>query len=694
MRPPTAKMTPRRWSLWLVAMAAGALVAWQVADRIKAQGHDVAARLQAIDVSQVRYSVSPIHPRILLNHTATLSRLKQRLQSRNAAALRFRDLVDAQMAGSDAYAFQPWFAALMFRLTDDPLYATYAIMQTDAAVAAEEALFAQSLPAKVARDSYLEVGETIGNLALVYDWCHERLTPAQRARWLNYANQSVWNVWNPKKARWGEKGYAWTGWSVDNPSNNYYYSFLRATMLLGLASHGETEQAQSWLDTFRVAKLEHQLFPAFNRDLGGGGSREGTGYGTAMRNLYQLFDWWERSTGERLADRSPHTLASMAHLMHSTVPTLDRLAPTGDHARESSAALFDYHRDYLLELVALFPQERLSGIAKTYLEASSVKTMQHGFNAYIDFLYGEPEVQARPLADLATTYWGAGTGQLMMRSTWARDAVFANFICGPFTESHAHRDQGSFVIYRNGWLADDANTHSHSGIEQGEELHNLVRFEVAGVTVKQSNGPGCALTALADNPLFSFASARITSAYQKRAVVKRIERDFLFIKPDTFVVFDRTATMTGLHRIWTLNLPGTPTVDGDHLRSGSGSDRLDVHRLSPPGLKSEVIRWPTVGREMQGGFRVDVGDSGATGAPFLNVIGTAGSVASAVRSDANDQIGAQITLADGREALVRFGVDSLTATLVLKTKDRTALFEGALPSTVQPPPLYAKAPSP
>ncbi len=56
-------------------------------------------------------------------------------------------------------------------------------------------------------------------------------------------------------------------------------------MMLGLASFGENPQAQTWIDQFRTVKMENQLFPTFNRDLVGGGSREGTGYGTAMKNL-------------------------------------------------------------------------------------------------------------------------------------------------------------------------------------------------------------------------------------------------------------------------------------------------------------------------------------------------------------------------------------------------------------------------
>jgi hypothetical protein len=683
----------RRWAALLLATLGASLLAWRFGAAVPAVGAELVAKLTPVDTRLVAYRVSPTHPRILLADDPGLARLKTQLQGNEAAARRFRDVVISQMTGGNVYGFEPWYAALMFRLSGEPLYAAYAIQVTDAAVAAEEMLIAQDMRANVAGDSYLEVGSIVGNVALVYDWCYDRLTPAQRSRWLTYSNQSVKNIWNPRSASWGAKTYSWSGWSVDNPSNNYYYSFLRATMLLGLASFGENDQSQTWLDTFRIAKLEKQLFPTFKRDLDGGGSREGTGYGTAMRGLFQMLDWWERSTGERLAERAPHTLASMAHMMHSTVPTLDRLAPTGDHARDSSAALFDYHRDYLLELMALFPNERMSGAAKSFL----VPVMKQGFNAYIDFLYGDSHVPTQPLTDLSTTYWGAGTGQLMMRSSWKPSATYANFICGPYTESHAHRDQGSFVLYRGGWLLNDANMQSASGIEQGEELHNLLRFELAGATVKQSVGAGCKLTALVDNALFAYASARVTGAYEGRVAVQKVEREFLFIKPDTFVVLDRGAAAPGARRIWTLNLPPSatpPAVVGDHLRFGDAAQRVDIDRLAPQGIVSEVIPWRSLGGAVPGGWRIDAADKNASGGPFLHVIGTAGSVASAARVDAPGQIGARLRLADGREAVVRFGLDVPGASLTLTGNglegDKTVMFDANLSNTVQPPALYAR----
>ncbi|HPM66425.1 MAG TPA: hypothetical protein PLX45_09245, partial [Piscinibacter sp.] len=147
--------------------------------------------------------VSGTHPKVLLNHAATKSCLQQLLNSGSASATRFKNMVDSQMNGGNVYGFEPWYAALMYQVTGQQAYATYAIQQTDAFVASEEALIAANQRATVAGDSYLEVGPMIGSVALVYDWTYSLLTPTQRTRWITYANQAVWNVWNYQQAKWG-----------------------------------------------------------------------------------------------------------------------------------------------------------------------------------------------------------------------------------------------------------------------------------------------------------------------------------------------------------------------------------------------------------------------------------------------------------------------------------------------------------
>jgi hypothetical protein len=85
---------------------------------------------------------------------------------------------------------------------------------------------------------------------------------------------------------------------------------------------------------------------------------------------------------------------------------------------------------------------------------------------------------------------------------------------------------------------------------------------------------------------------------------------------------------------------------------------------------------------------VDVVDSSGTQSQFLHVLGTNGSVSATTRSDAPGQTGVQITLADGRTAIVRFANAATGGTLELRQADGTVLRSGALPTTVVAPPLF------
>lgn len=630
-------------------------------------------------------------PRILVSDAATLARLRQQLNSGAPSATRFKGYVDSEMSGTDNYGFEPWHAALMGQAANTTNYCSFAVARQDTFVQSEEALIDRGQRPLVADDHYLQVGDIVGGLSMVYDWCRPQMNDSQRLRWRNYANQAVWNVWNPEDAFWGNKPFPDIDWGRNDPENNYYYSFLRATMLLGLATYDESSMASDWLNIFRIEKIQDQLVPAFNADLQGGGSREGTGYGTALGDLFDLYHLWEKSTTERIADLTSHTLASLDKAMHDIAPTLDRIAPTGDHARDSTAALFDYHRKYLEVLAHLYRADTAAGVAKTLLAQSSVPRMAYGFNYWADFVYDLAEIPAQPLNRLSTAHWGSGTGQYSMRSTWDKTASYANFICGPYTQSHAHPDQGSFVFFKGNWLAYDENIATHSGLAAIQEAHNLVRIEKDGRVIDQKWLGHCQMKALADTPTFSYGLALLTPMYQGSPSVTKLEREFLMVKPGVLVVFDRVNTSgSGIQRIWTLNVPGTPTVNKSRLKSKSGGNLLSVARLAPSGLTSEVISWPSLDHdEYYYGSRIDAAHSNGSSTEFLHVLGADRAYQSVKRSDASGQIGAQVVLANGDTATVRFNVTTTGGSLEVLRSDGSVVFSGNLPTTVQVPPRFA-----
>ncbi len=587
------------------------------------------------------------HPRIYL--TTNKDRLTAALASGAPGAMKFKSMVDRWVGGEDIYGVPVWNAALMGQLSGDPKYCTAAIAAIDKQVSAAQAAIAGGGAPTVADDDYLAIGDSIGDLALTYDWCFDAISGDQRLAWLGYADQAVYNVWNHDAAKWGDKTIAWTGWAVDDPSDNYYYSFMRATMLLGLAAHDELADANGWLIEFHDTKLMGQLVPTFEADLQGGGSREGTGYGVAMRRLFEMYDFWNASTGEKIATKTEHTRASMLSFIHQTLPTLDRIAPTGDQSRDSTASFFDYHRNYLQELVSLFPTDPLAPRAQALLANCSVPEMGQQFMYGYDFLYDRPEVAATSLDGLGTTYYAPGIGELYARSGWDDHATWVNLIAGPYTQSHAHQDQGAIMIYKDGWLAYDPVIDSHSGLPQQVSAHSTMKIGDGG----QSNTTDSKLVGLHTGTGYVYAAADLTAAYGGAAT--RFEREMIYLQPDVIVVYDRVAS--SVQQTWQLASPARPSISGATATITASGHALRVQRLAPASASASVYD-DSSDSDFSSGFRLDetmpAGDQ-----RYLHVLSIDGAATSVT---ANGADGVKI-VAGGKTYTIAFSHDAIGATL-------------------------------
>lgn len=594
------------------------------------------------------------HPRIVLG--SRKADLQAALAANTPAAARFKTVIDSWIGGNDL-GLSAWHAALLGQLTSDPKYCAKAISVVDTMVNAAQAAIAAGTVPHAGNDSYYFVGEDIGDLALTYDWCFDSVTADQKTRWLAYANQAIWNTWNPTAATWGGTTMAWSGWATHDPSDNYYYGFLKATMLVGLAAQGEDATADQWIAQFHDTKIMSELVPTFDTDLVGGGSREGTGYGVAMKNLFQLYDFWNQTTGEHLFAKTRHTRASMLAFMHQVVPTLDRIAPTGDQSRDSTASFFDYHRQYLQELVAMFPTDSLAPRAQALLAASSVPKMGQAFMAVDDFLYANSDVPATTLAGLNTTYYAPGIGELYTRSGWDTHATWVNLIAGPYTQSHAHQDQGSLMLYKDGWLSYDAGVDSHSGLRQETGAHSLVRIDNAGTPVTQVATTTSKLLALHKTDNWVYAASDLLPAYNNKAQVTKDQREVVYLLPDTVVVYDRVASPSGTSQTWQLATPVSPTISGTTATATSGH-ALHITRYAPAAATSSVHVMST-DSDYHSGYRLDETIAGGD-QRYLHVLAIDGSVSSA--TSANDST-ITVQLSSGHTATIAFNRDSAGATI-------------------------------
>lgn len=512
---------------------------------------------------------------------------------------RFIAWVDAAQAGEPGYGFSATDAAYAFRLTGESAYATLAVAWAEQQVADAETAIAAGQRPEVAADSYLQAGPMIRDVALVLDWCADVVTPQQRARWSAYAGQAVWNIWNHEQAHWGSTLQPWSGWGTDDPANNYYYSFVEATLYWALA----TDDVE-WLRL-----LEDERWPALEHTMAaivGGGSQEGTAYGLSHRKLFELYRVWRDAAPGHpdLAQANDHLDRSIEWWIHATVPTLDRTAAIGDQARVSEPVLYDYHRALLLQARTLSADAAARDAASWWLHAIANQSMESGFNLRDNLL--DAGTGGAPPASLV--YHAPGTGQLFARTGWDRGAMWLQFAAGPYLQSHAHQDQGAFTLYQDEWLAVTENIWTRSGIRQETDVHNLVRFEQAGATVRQREGTVSMLDVAPGSGGAVHAVADLTPAYGGSPAVQRWQRTLDFAGR-RLRIEDRFTLGTGTRAVFQVNTPQRPVVSGRQAVAGA----LHITVVEPANAQLQVLDWTSrseAGEETYlGGWRLDVSGS-------------------------------------------------------------------------------------
>jgi hypothetical protein len=528
------------------------------------------------------------------------------VDTQSTAWSRFVSWVDQALDGSPPYGFSATDAAYVARVLGPgagDVYAELAVETVEAQVVEAETEIAAGERPPIAYDSYLEVGPFLHDLALVYDWCAPFTTPAQRGRWAAYAEQAVWNVWHPDQAEWGGVAHPWSGWATGDPGNNYHFSFLEATMYWALAS-----DSTLWRDFLEDVKLPPLV--AHFQQLPGGGSREGTGYGLALMRLFELYRLWQESTGQNLGAASPHLADTIDYWLHATPPSFDRYAPIGDLARESYPWLYDYHRRLLLEARAATVAEGARRRATWWLNRISVDEMQSPFNYRHDLL----PAGAVEEAPAALFHHATGAGHLFARTSWQPDALWLAVVAGPYDQSHAHRDQGSFSLFRGDFLAVTENIFSHSGIQQGSEVHDTLRFERAGQVVAQRESVSTLQVAESGGRLV--ATADLAPAFVGTDAVDAWQRRFELDATGLLVddPFDAAADVTAYFQV---QVPVQPAVASGRIVAGD----LTIVPILPVGATVDLLEWSTVDPvEFGSGWRVTLGGAGpgaATGERYV-----------------------------------------------------------------------------
>jgi len=287
-------------------------------------------------------------------------------------------------------------------------------------------------------------------------------------------------------------------------------------------------------------------------------------------------------------------------------------------------------------------------LQNVFTEANQAKytndTVSPQLYAPNEFLWYDPNIAANNPKGTAygTDYLADGSGIMLSRSAWTTSATWVGFKGGALRgadEDHFHPDILTFSIYRNGdWLTNELMNYSGPKMTRFYNVP-LPETNMLGTTYEGSNSPSSpdnifawgtagmvnngSITQYDSNTSigYVYAEANASTVYRGQsstftsppytATVNTVIRDFLYLKPDTYVVEDRLAYDNALQAEWNiqaLSNPGAPSGNTFTLGSLSGNNALNIAVISPAVPSYSVVTPSTQASELNSN-----GGSGCSG---------------------------------------------------------------------------------
>lgn len=299
------------------------------------------------------------------------------------------------------------------------------------------------------------------DLALIYDWCHPRLTPEQRTQFLTWFE--AW-IAVPNKL------YDEPGWG------NYWPRWSLSWALTGLALWGDSPGALAALTKFRDDRWIGIDVPLHDRIADGGNWPEGTIYDW-IANYPKVLSMaaWKNATGEDLFRSTPWFRERFGTLLMQTWPGVTheygrpyRTYPSVGDAERFRHSIQNYARIIGLVLGEQFSDAPHAPELQAYLAALPTNTVLN-FVAADEFIWFDAaRVSAPPVT---RTVHAQGTGTVFMRSGWPQGALdndpgttHLQFQSGDHFSYHQHFDQNSFTLWKGGDLLIDSGVYSGEGL--------------------------------------------------------------------------------------------------------------------------------------------------------------------------------------------------------------------------------------
>lgn len=460
------------------------------------------------------------------------------------------------------------------------------------------------------RKGHVTFGHDLALCAVAYDLCHKWWDDADKSRFHRYMNETVDANVDSETHVFHNGWYGYKNWGIGLVCYATYYENPRAAEILQALYQDYCQRAA----------------PALELAGDGGGWAEG------YYIHYWLYEWLVFCEAARRCEGVDYyALAPKFYSQRAIASAFEmypgireygsrRPMPMGD----GGGRLFGGDRDKALSarriLVNYHRNDPLHQMVHTFNELTPRSSV--GNYAYKDFLWRDSSVPKGDLSKMKLSHVSRGPGYVYARSSWDEDATLFFFKCGDRFTAHQHLDVGHFLIFKHEELvgdgghyddfgsAHDVNYHlrtiAHNTIlvhdpaevfrniragpvsgNDGGQAHNWPHHNGAVVDPQQWHKQKelydiADLLAYADTGQWMYTAGDCTRAYSP-AKLQCFTRQIVYIRPGTFVVFDRvSSTRAELKKTWLLQAMKKPvevSVGPSQGKQVNGSDGKTLYRL-------------------------------------------------------------------------------------------------------------------
>lgn len=467
------------------------------------------------------------------------------------------------------------------------------------------------------RKGHVTFAGDLARCAMIYDLCYPYWTAKERDRFHDYMNKTVDANVRSETHVFHNGWYGYKNWGIGLACYAAYYENPRAGEILQTLE-------EDW--KIRAAR-------AFELAGDGGGWAEG------YYIHYFLYEWLFFCEAARFcedkdyyADAASFFTNRAVASMFETYPGIGiynsrRSVPIGD----GGGRVFGGDRDKTLSarriLVNHFRNDAAHQAVHTFNEITPRSSV--GVYGYKDFLWRDTDVKKGDLANFTLSHFSPGPGHVYARSSWDEDATYFFFKASDRFTAHQHLDAGSFVIYKHAELIGDGGHYAAFGSAHDVNYHlRTIAHNTILVRDPDESWPGIRagnvtgndggqhhnwphhngavadpqewrknkklydiadILAFEDKGEYLYIAADCTGAYSPKKL-DYFTRQIVFVRPGTFVIFDRVRSKDpSFKKTFLLQAMTTPARNGSGLVVTNGKGRLFIQTLLPSSPSVRLV---------------------------------------------------------------------------------------------------------